>query len=659
MGIRAVSGYSEASEKKGDFGGVRATIEVQWTELERIAWTPPEDLTVSEWANSYRQLSHLTSAESGRWDGNRTPYLNSILDAFSDPMVEQITMCSSTQVGKTETLLNCLGYAIDQDPGPILMVMPREEDTVSMSTRRVRPMLESSPRLARHLSERKSDNKKKEIRFVGSMLYFAGSNSPADLASRPIRYLFCDEVDKYPAFSGREASPIDLAIERTRTYHNRKIILCSTPTDREGYIWREFLKSDQCLFHVPCPKCQKFQVMEFRSIKWPEDERDPARIRDHKLSHYECIHCEGEINDQDKPRMLKQGVWVPDGLQVEADGTVQGIEPTTHRGFRLNALYSPWLTFSEIASKFLQAKDHVPSLLGFVNGWLGYIWEDVAEKVSPEAIAARAASYDRGTVPKGAVVLTAGVDVQQDTFYYTIRAWGVGERSWLVEAGRIESWEGLIRHLFQNTFPGEDGKDHRIRLTCIDSGYRTDEVYTTCREWMELARPVKGQATISGVPIRAVKIDRDFSGTPFKGSIRLWHVDTSHFKDKLVRLQNTPDEQPGAWRVHRDPHEEYLRQVTSEHKVLKRDRKTGLSKSAWVPKPGGGPNHWLDCEIYAMAAADMIAVYTLKEEIIEPSPLHDPNAPVISDNQHRLRGKGGSWVGGDGRSGRGQGGWLE
>ena len=355
--------------------------------------------------------------------------------------------------------------------------------------------------------------------------------------------------------------------------------------------------------------------------------------------------------------MLKQGVWVPEGLKVDANGEIEGTVSSTHRGFRLSALYSPWLTFSEIASKFLSAKDHVPSLLGFVNGWLGHIWEDVADKISPEAIAARSASYDRGTVPKGAVVLCAGVDVQKDTFYYSIRAFGIGERSWLVEAGRIETWEALIRHLFQNTFPGEDGTEHRVRMTCIDSGYRTDEVYTTCREWMELARPIKGQASISGVPLRAVKIDRDFSGSPHRGSIRLWHIDTSHFKDKLVRLQNTPDEQPGAWRIHRDPHEEYLRQVTSEHKVLKRDRKTGLSKSAWVPKPGGGPNHWLDTEVYCLAAADMIGVYTLKEEIQETSPVHDSSAPVISDQQHRLRGSGGSWVSGGGE-GSSQRGWV-
>jgi len=623
-----------------------------WSKLEALAWTPPEDITVSGWADSHRVLHALTSAEAGQWSTDRTPYLRGIMNAFSDPVVEQITIASSTQVGKTETILNAIAYSIDQDPGPALMVMPREDDCVSMSTRRVRPMIESCERLKRHLSEKKSDNRQKEIRFVGSMLYFAGANSPADLASRPIRYLFADEVDKYPAFSGREADPVALAIERTRTFWNRKIVLTSTPTTRDGYIWREFEKSDQCLYYVPCPRCHEFQALEFRAIHWPEDERDPARIRDHRLAVYRCIECGSEIADNEKPRMLRAGGWVPEGTKIGRDGTVRGIEPVSHRGFRINCLYSPWINWSDVAAKFLEAKDNVPLLLNFVNSWLGYVWEEQAEKIDPEALAARADSYERGTVPDGAVVLVAGVDVQADSFYYVIRAFGYGERSWLIEAGQIETWEGLIRHVFQGDFPGASGGQHRVRLTCIDSGYRTDEVYRVCREWLELARPVKGQQRMASVPIRAVKIDRDFGGAPIRGSVRLWHVDTSHFKDKLVRLQGTPDDQPGAWRLHRDPGEDYLRQVTAEHKILKRNKQTGLTKSEWVPKPGGGPNHWLDCEVYATAAADMLAVYTLKDgtQGDEQQPRRPADgASIIRDDQHRQRA--GGWVtgGGDGQ----------
>lgn len=614
---------------------------IRWSEAEKNAWKPPEDLSVSEWADKYRILDNLSSAESGAWSTSRTPYLKGVMDAFSDPHVEQITMCSSTQVGKTETLLNCMAYSVDQDPGPILMVMPREEDALYMSTKRVKPMLKASKRLSKHLTDKKTDNRNKEIKFAGSVLYFAGANSPADLASRPVRYLFCDEIDKYPSFAGssrarQEADPVSLAIERTRTYYDRKIVLCSTPTDREGYIWREFEKSDKCLFHVPCPKCLKFQTLEFRNVKWPEEIRDPAIIREKKLAYYQCIHCEHEILDSDKNRMLKLGVWVPEGSQIDASGNFDN-PIVRHKGFRINALYSPWLTYSEIAAKFLGAKNHVNLLLNFVNSYLAYIWEDVAEKVSAEKLASKADSYEEATVPNEAVVLTAGVDVQKDCFYYVIRAWGYGEKSWLVKAGKIETVEALCNYLFKNTFESVDGrKKHRIRLTFMDSGYRTDEVYTICREWLDLCRPIKGQQRISGVPIKAVKIYRDFAGNASKHSLRLWHLDVSHYKDKIVRLQNAAEGEPGAWRLHRNPKDDYLRQITAEHKILKRDKKTGLSKSLWVPRPGGGENHWGDCEVYATAAADQLGVYALQKEdaIIEASTAN--TNPSVSEKQYEL-----------------------
>ncbi len=199
----------------------------------------PLPITVSQWADRYRILNSVTSAEPGRWKTNRTPYLQGIMDAFTDPLVEEITVMAASQVGKTEGMYNMLGYVIDQDPGPTLMVLPRENDAKSVSYNRVLPMINSSGSLRDHISKASDDITKLEYHLDRMILYFAGSNSPADLASRPIRYLFLDEVDKYPRFSGREADPIKLASERQKTFWNKKTVKVSTPTTRDGYIFRE------------------------------------------------------------------------------------------------------------------------------------------------------------------------------------------------------------------------------------------------------------------------------------------------------------------------------------------------------------------------------------------------------------------------------------
>src|SRR5687767_174985 len=191
--------------------------DVFWSR-EKTALRPPERIPVSEWADRYRTLSPIHSSRPGRWETSFTPYLREILNAVSDPEVEKITILSSTQVGKTECLLNAIGYLVDQDPGPTLLVMPREEDVISTAARRIRPMIEDSERLRGHLTGWASDWKQKELGFDRMILYFAGANSPADLASRPIRTLLLDEVDKFPPFSGREADPVSLATERTRTF---------------------------------------------------------------------------------------------------------------------------------------------------------------------------------------------------------------------------------------------------------------------------------------------------------------------------------------------------------------------------------------------------------------------------------------------------------
>lgn len=586
-----------------------------WTERVRKAWDLPENLSVSEWADRSRVLDPMSSAEPGQWRTSRTPYLKDVMDAFNDPFIEDITIMASTQVGKTETLMNCLGYAIDQDPAPSLWVQPRENDVKSFSSNRVRPMIQKSPDLARHLTKDHDDVTKLEIKLDRMAIYFAGSNSPAGLASRPIRYLFLDETDKYPRFSGREADPIKLATERTRTFWNRKVVKCSTPTTKDGYVFREFQKTDQRRYHVPCSFCQRYQVLKFQQVKWPDDECDPDVIEEKKLAYYECEYCNEKITDNLKQRMLFSGQWLPKGCSINKYGKVRGKFPeTSRRGFWINCLYSPWLTFSEIAAEFLRSKDSVETLMNFVNSWLAEPFQERIQQNEPDKIKAMAKEYEKHTVPSGVVLLTAGVDVQKDHLYCVIRGWGKGQESWLIRAERVEDWDYLADVLFQTRYKSLTGpeQEHELFLACIDTGYRTDEVYEFCLHWQGLARPIKGMSVNStGIPIKSSTIERlPGTGSPIIGGLKLWSIDSNYFKDKVARLiQNSQSGNGVGFHLYQNPSKDYCRQMCSEHKAIIRDKRKGMIREQWQKVGASVANHYWDCEVYAAAAAHMLRVY--------------------------------------------------
>jgi phage terminase large subunit GpA-like protein len=594
-------------------------------------WVLPIKMTVSEWADQFRRLDVKTSAEPGQWSTARAPYLKGIMDAFTDPYVDEITVMAASQVGKTESMYNMLAFLIDQDPGPTLMVLPRADDAKSVSYNRIRPMIECSPALARHIPKNSDDLTRFEYHFERMILYFAGSNSPADLASRPIRYLFLDEVDKYPKFSGMEEDPIKLASERQKTFWNKKTVKVSTPTTRDGYIFREYEKSDQRRFYVPCPYCGKKQVLVFGQVKWPKEESSPERIKNDRLAWYECMHCKERIEDIHKQKMMMAGQWKSEGAGS-----------SRNRGFWVSSLYSPWLTWSDIAAEFLRSKDYVELLMNFVNSWLAEVWEEKIEETTVDKVRKLARDYDHGVVPNEVLVLTAGVDVQKDHFYYVIRGWGYQEESWLIRADRVEYWEDIVDVLFKTEYRRiNSGETLSVYLTCIDSGYRTDEVYQFCRHWRDKTKAIKGLEEISGGRFyRANKIDiNSRTGAVLSGGLVLWNLNVTQYKDKMNRMVASTN--PAKWHLFRDPDEDYLKQFTAEHKVLIRNRTTGKAKEVWQKKKEAAANHYLDAEVYALAAADIIRALNIRRE--NAPRIHQPTNED-HDRGGWLRKSKGSWI---------------
>ena len=291
------------------------------------SFAPPPDLTISEWADQFRYLSPEASAEPGRWNTDRAPYQRGIMDAISHPETETVVLMTSAQIGKTAILENVVGYFVSQDPSPTLLLQPTLEMAATFSKDRLAPMLRDTPSLrglVKDARARDSGNTQLHKQFPGGHITMTGANSPANLASRPIRVVLCDEVDRYPESAGTEGDPVALARKRSATFWNRKIVLTSTPTIKGlSRIEQAYLASDQRRYWVPCPDCGEHQVLSWANVRWDEDQPETA--------HYVCEHCGSCIDEQHKPPMLQRGEW---RASAPFKGAAAAAEAGRH-GFRI------------------------------------------------------------------------------------------------------------------------------------------------------------------------------------------------------------------------------------------------------------------------------------------------------------------------------------
>jgi phage terminase large subunit GpA-like protein len=359
--------------------------------------TPPPELTISDWADANRRLSSEASAEPGRWRTSRAEYQRGIMDAISDARVETVVVMSSSQTGKTEAQLCAVGYHIDRDPAPIMVVMPTERDAETWSKDRFSPMARDTPCLVGRIADPKSrdgTNKILHKRFPGGHLTIVGANAPSGLASRPIRLLFCDEVDRYPFSAGAEGDPVNLAKKRTVTFWNRKIVLVSTPTIRgASRIETAYAESDQRQFRVPCPACGTEQVLIWGQVTW---DKAPDGSHRPETARYACIDCNAAWTDEVRWAAVSKGRWV-------ATRPSAGIA-----GFHLNEIYSPWVRLEAMVRGFLSAKaGGDEAMKTFVNTSLGETWMETGEAPDWQRLADRRESWSPGTVPERGLFLTA------------------------------------------------------------------------------------------------------------------------------------------------------------------------------------------------------------------------------------------------------------
>jgi phage terminase large subunit GpA-like protein len=511
------------------------------------------------------------------------------MDAVSDPSVETVVVMSSAQVGKTEIINNVIAFHVHLDPAPILVVQPTIEMAETWSKDRFAPMLRDTPALQGLVSDprtRDSGNTLRQKQFPGGQIAMAGANSPASLASRPVRILLMDEVDRFPPSAGSEGDPVRLATKRTANFWNRKVIMTSTPTtkgaSRIEAAWEE---SDQRIYEVPCPVCGVFQTLKWGQVRWTKDDKgNPQGV------HYECEHCKAHLTEPDKHRMIRNGRWI-----VARPWVVRVA------GFHINELYSPWSTWAGVVENFLEAKKRPETLKVWVNTSLGESWEEEGVTVDDAALGGRRENYGIGDpLPDGVLLLTAGVDVQGDRIEATAWGFGIGEESWVIQHAAfrgnpetsLKVWRDLDDWLAK-TWAHSGGTTLRIAAACVDSGgHATQQVYDFCRK--REARRIWSIVGRAGAGLPLIKIGTRRT----RQKVVLGIVGTDTAKGLLFSRLAMTEFGPGYIHFPRDVDNEYFRQLTAEKLMTKHVK--GVPTRVW--KQIRARNEALDCAVYAFAA---------------------------------------------------------
>lgn len=558
-------------------------------------WLPPPDLTISQWADDFRRIPPEASAEPGFWNTDRAPYQREMMNAVSDPLIERVIMMTAAQVGKTEIILNTIGYFIDKEPSPILLLNPTLEMGESFSKDRLAPMIRDTPALTPLIKDprtRDSGNTLLHKKFPGGHITIAGANSPASLASRPIRILLCDEVDRYPISAGSEGDPLSLAMKRTQNFWNRRVVWVSTPTMKNiSRIEKAFDISSQEEWEIPCPNCREYTAYKWELIEF-ENKTEPVM---------KCPHCGKIFSEVEWKTGSLHGRW-----------NVRNPDHKNIRGFHVNAFASPWVSWEALCDQYSEAYSNgEEELKVWTNTILGLPYENTAGAIEITAMKGHRDTYD-AEIPDGVLVLTCGVDTQDDRLELEVVGWGLRNESWGIyskaiygDPGQLEVWDELDQFLTRD-FKYSDGSIINISCTCIDSGgHYTDEVYKFCkvrskrRIFAIIGRGTFGRAAVSK------------PSTNNRRRVKLFTLGVSTIKSVLfARLQaqrnsggycHFPDEKETGYRGYDNT---FFKGLLSERQVMKRVK--GQVVVEWEYWDQKARNEPLDCRVYATGAYEIL-----------------------------------------------------
>lgn len=552
-------------------------------------WDVPEPMPVDLWADEHRRLPRESSSEHGQWRTERTPYLREPMRVLSDDHPsKRVVLVFGTQTGKTECGNNWIGSSIHQSPSSMMVVQPTDIMGKRWTRQRFNPMVALSPVLRERIKPsrtRDSGNTATMKEFPGGFLVIANAHSASALSSMPVRRLFMDEVDRYPSDVGGEGHPVDLAEARTSSFPRRKILITSSPTVKdESVVWEEWEASDQRHYYVPCPHCGHKQV-----------------LRDDQLTDDGVFLCEQGghfIAEHHKEEMLEQGEWRAHNPESDVPG------------FHLPSYYAPLglgLSWPEIVDKRAKARANPDKLKAYTNTIMAEVYEDASGKVAWREVADRAGGYSSRMIPDGCLLLTQGIDTQDDRWAIHVVGHGRGGRLWTIDwievpgqPGIEEEWRKLDKYI-NATYRNRYGVDMTILATGVDTGgHHTHMAYQFCRTRAHKRVLAMKGSKFQGrpiIPTRPSPQDVNVHGQVIRAGVDLWHIGTDTAKGalfaKLVADAGAEYEDQ-RFRFPSDLPDDFFQQLTAERYDTTRQR--------WI-KPRHARNEALDCTVYALAAA--------------------------------------------------------
>jgi len=572
---------------------------------------PPEQLTVSQWADKKRKLSQESSAEVGQWRTSRTPYLKDIMDAFNDPVLRHIAVVASSQVGKSECINNMIGYIIDQDPGSILFIQPTTIDAKDYSKLRIAPMIRDTKCLKNKVADPKSRESANTIlqkSYPGGILTMCGSTEAHALCSKPIRYIFGDERDRWAVSAGNEGDPWELATARQITFYNAKSVEVSTPTVKgASAIERAYGDGTMERWKTRCPHCEEYSEITFENIRFDYDTTEVGNDKVYDITeiHYVCPCCGGVSSEREIKAQPSK--WVADNPDAYKQHQT--------RSFWLSSWVSPWASWKSTILQYLKAIGNSKKMQVVYNTRFGLLWEDRGDLEDEESVMARREDYGTNEdgspveLPEGVLYLTCGVDTQDDRLEYEVVGYGHFDESWGIKKGIImgrpdtdEVWQRLD-DIIDHVYRFKSGIGLRVSTTFVDEGgHFTQDVRMRCRE--RLAKKVFAIKGRGGQDI-------PFTSPPKKQKIVVngralgmcWVYEIGVDAGKQLIMDNLRVQSPGSKYCHfprRDDYgPTYFKGLLSERLVYKNGHKHPWQ---WEKIPGHERNEPLDCRDYANAA---------------------------------------------------------
>lgn len=578
----------------------------------RHDYRPPEKITTWQWADRNRIISS-GNAEQGKWKTARVPYQIGLMEAVTDPKIQKITAMMGAQTGKTDSLiLNSIGYFIDNDPSNIIVMQPTETDMQTFQSTKLDPMIRDTKVLRDKVAKpraRTGVNNTKVKSFTGGFIFFAHSGSPNTMRGRSAGKVLMDEVDGYEMTP--EGHPCLLLEKRAKTFQDKLIIITSTPTtETRSYVNRSFESGDKRRYWVPCPKCKTFQILIFAQVKW---EKDKNGIADPGSARYECPECAYRITDGEKVRMLGKGEW-------------RAEKPCTgHASFHLPSLYSPFVTWENVASDYLEALSQ-GDVGSYINTVLAEVTKDVSESVSHQRLFERRESYPLNRVPKGGLFLTAAVDVQGDRLECEIRAWGRDQESWSIDyrvcpGDPSNPRDGCYRELdriLEENWPLESGAELQIKRMAIDVGYLTPSVTKWARTYNATGRVICVMGYQKGAQIinQTRESDLNHRGRKIRHGTKIWMVGTDVAKAELFKRLDLDVPEDGKkypfGYLHFPMYDmNYFKMLTAE-KLVKKINRRGYEEEEWTKIRAR--NEALDLAVYNRAAASSLGIDRYRDD---------------------------------------------